>query len=157
MRATAIVLGAGLVLATALAPQSAVANDSLAWMAGQWCGTAGSLEVEEVWLPERDGRLHGVGRAFKDGTLVSFEFMRIDNDDAGVQTYYAQPGGNPQTAFKRTDGGADWVRFENPENDFPHRVEYRHADASSMRAEISGPGADGKTMAVPFEFRRCER
>ncbi|MDQ2703450.1 MAG: DUF6265 family protein [Pseudomonadota bacterium] len=154
---TSIVLGAGLALATALVPQPAAASDDLAWLAGQWCGTAGSLEVEEAWLPERDGHLHGVGRALKDGKVVSFEFMRIDKDDAGVPTYHAQPGGNPQTAFKRTDGGEDWVRFENPENDFPHRVEYRRTDENSMRAEISGPGDDGKTMTIPFEFRRCER
>lgn len=147
----------GVVLALAASPTIAGGSgDSLAWMAGQWCGTAGTLEVEEAWLPERDGKLHGVGRAFKDGAIASFEFMRIGADDGGVQTYYAQPGGQPQTAFKRTDGGEDWIRFENPDNDFPHRVEYRRNGDDRLRAEIAGPGADGKTMTIPFEFRRCE-
>ena len=86
--------------------------------------------------------------------MVSFEFLRIAEID-GVPTYHAQPGGRAPTAFKRSDGGAQWVRFENPAHDFPQRIEYRR-DGDLLNAVISGPGKDGKTQQVPYALKRCD-
>lgn len=155
MRMRRILAGCGLALATALAAAQAQApaDQGLGWMAGQWCAANGAIDIEETWLPERGGQLHGVSRMIKDGAVASFEFMRIQADD-GTPTYFAQPGGREATAFRRTGGGPGWVRFENPAHDFPRRVEYRRK-GDGLHAEIAGPGRDGRTMTVPFEFRRC--
>jgi hypothetical protein len=126
----------------------------LDWLAGQWCGGEGSERVEEHWMsPAKNGELLGLSRTLKDGRMASFEFLRIGDVD-GVPTYLAQPGGRPPTAFKRTDGGERWVRFENPAHDFPTRIEYRR-EGETLQAQVGGKGRDGKEMRFTFDFVRC--
>lgn len=128
-------------------------TDPLDWLQGDWCGGTGDERIEEHWLPAHGGLRLGVARTLKGARTSNFEFLRIDVVD-GVATYIAQPDGAPPTAFKRTAGGANWVRFENPEHDFPKRVEYRRTDAA-LHAEIAGPGEDGKEIVVGFDYTAC--
>ncbi len=72
----------------------------------------------------------------------------------GTQSYIAQPGGRPPTAFRRTAGGERWVRFENPEHDFPRRIEYRR-EGDALHAEIAGPDENGKEIVISFDYSRC--
>lgn len=145
--------GCGLVLATMLGHAHGAPDTVPGWMAGHWCGGEDGISIEETWLPERGGSLHGVSRMARGDVVLSFEFLRIADDD-GVPTYFAQPGGRSATPFRRIDGGADWVRFENPAHDFPQRIEYRR-EGDGLRAEIAGPGRDGTTRTILFEYQRC--
>ena len=140
------------VLALAAAPASA-ADDSLAWLAGQWCGGEGGQRIEEVWLPAHDGGSLGMSRTSAGGRLIAFEFMRIANVDGKV-SLLAQPGGEPATEFARTGAGPGWIRFENPRHDYPQRIEYRRK-GNQLIAEIGGPGADGKEAVVNYRYARC--
>ena len=79
--------------------------------------------------------------------------MRIETRD-GATHYIAIHDGQPPTPFKLTASGADWARFENPQHDFPKRVEYRRV-SSGLHAEIAGPDKNGKEAVIPFDFRRC--
>lgn len=151
MRTTRSVAVAILALAAAVPTQASAGN--LTWLSGRWCGGAGSERVEEIWLEPNGEHLLGVSRTTKDGQLASFEFLRIGPGDR-VPTYFAQPGGRPPTAFAHTDGGDAWVRFENPAHDFPQRIEYRR-DGDRLRAEIAGPGDDGKELVIGFDYTRC--
>jgi hypothetical protein len=127
---------------------------SLDWLAGQWCGGEGGERVEEHWTsPAKNGELLGLSRTLKDGRMASFEFLRIGDVD-GVPTYLAQPGGRPPTAFKRSDGGERWVRFENPAHDFPTRIEYRR-EGEALQAVVGGKGRDGKDTSFTLDFVRC--
>ncbi|WP_146909390.1 DUF6265 family protein [Arenimonas daejeonensis] len=147
-----IALGVSILLsASALA--AAPAQD-LGWLAGDWCGGDAGETIEESWLAPRGGELLGLSRTSKSERMVAFEFLRIVAVD-GVPTYLAQPGGRPPTAFTRSAGGDRWVRFENPAHDFPQRIEYRR-DGDSLRAEIAGPGDDGKETVIGFDYRRCQ-
>ena len=96
----------------------AAQTDGLDWIQGDWCGGAGNERIEEHWLSSHGGLRLGLGRTLNGSRTASFEFLRIDTVDS-VITYIAQPEGAPPTAFKRTAGGKDWVRFENPQHDFP--------------------------------------
>ncbi len=148
-----MVCGATL-LAGTLGWQPAVAADSdLDWLAGQWCSQGDGMQIEESWLPAVGGSLHGLSRTTKGGQVRSFEFMWIARID-GVPTFHASPNGMSATAFARSDGGADWVRFENVAHDFPNRIDYR-TRAGRLLAEISGPGRDGKPMTIGFDYARC--
>jgi hypothetical protein len=142
-----------LLVAGTAAAQDIGGGPGLAWLEGRWCGGDASTRVEETWLPDHGDMHFGVSRTVRDGRVVAFEFLRITVVD-GTATYLAQPGGRPPTAFARTDGGEHWVRFENPQHDFPTRIEYRRT-GDSMTAEIAGPGRDGQEQAIAFEFRRC--
>lgn len=127
---------------------------SLDWISGHWCADLGQETVEEFWLPPHGAVVIGVSRTLSDSQTAGFEYLRIVDID-GVPSYVAQPGGRPPTTFKRTAGGERWIRFENPEHDFPQRIEYRRA-GDALHAEIAGPGEDGSETVIAFEYRRCD-
>jgi hypothetical protein len=140
--------------ASSLAAESAAPPD-FGWLNGYWCAESGGRLVEEYWLPavSDPSLLVGVSRTVKGGKTVNFEFLRIERD-AGGANYLAQPQGAPPIPFRLTASGENWARFENPQHDFPKRVEYRRT-AGGLHAEIAGPGEDGKDLVIPFEYQPC--
>lgn len=126
---------------------------AFSWLSGHWCSQSEAQLIEEYWLPPEGSLVLGVGRTVKAGKTVTFEFMRIETRD-GVTNYLAMHDGLPAVAFRLTASGADWARFENPQHDFPKRVEYRRT-SSGLHAEIAGPGKGGKEVVMPFDYRRC--
>lgn len=140
-----------LLLLTTASAANAPAPD-FSWLSGHWCSQSGDQLVEEHWLPPSANLVVGMGRTVKGGKTVSFEFTRIEIR-GGEINFIALPGGKQETAFRLTASGAGWARFENPQHDFPRRVEYRRVGAG-LHAEIAGPG-DGKEVVIPFEYRAC--
>jgi hypothetical protein len=126
---------------------------TFAWLSGHWCSQTGDELLEEFWMPAEGDIALGVGRTVKAGRVKTFEFMRIRTRD-GETNYIAIHEGQPETAFRLTASGPDWARFENPQHDFPRRVEYRRT-SSGLHAEIAGPGKDGKEVVIRFDYRRC--
>jgi hypothetical protein len=123
------------------------------WLSGHWCDREAGDGSEEFWLPPAGGMMIGIGRTATPGRPTQFEFLRIEAAD-GVATYFGQPQGVPATAFARSAGGSDWIRFENPSHDYPTRIEYRR-EGEALHARIAGPGAGGKEHSIAFEFVRC--
>lgn len=146
--------GAALALALAAGPAAAGQPEAgLSWMAGHWCSEAQGRRIDEVWLPEAGGALHGLSRTVRGGKVESFEFMRIVSD-GDTASFHVQPNGAAPTVFVMADRGDGWIRFGNPAHDFPNRIEYRR-DGDRLLAWISGPGRDGKDVRIPFEYRAC--
>src|SRR3546814_10031280 len=125
----------------------------LDWLAGDWCSEADGRRIEEIWLPEAGGMLQGMARTVRDAEVESFEFMRIVSD-GGATSFHAQPNGAPPTVFTMVASGEGWIRFENPEHDFPNQVEYRR-EGDRLSAWIAGPGPDGAQVRIAFEYRAC--
>ncbi len=147
-----------LISATLAAPLIGSANDqaanpSLDWLAGHWCADVGGKTVEELWLPPHGGVLVGLSRTISSDQTTGFEYFRIA-DLEGVQNFIAQPGGRPPTSFKRAAGGGAWVRFENPDHDFPQRIEYRR-EGDALHALIGGPGENGEDAVISFDYSPC--
>jgi hypothetical protein len=153
LRRPFLVLSALSVAACAAAPAADSPPRAFAWLSGHWCSQSEGQLIEEYWLPPGGSLVLGVGRTVKAGKTVTFEFMRIETRD-GATNYLAMHDGLPAVAFRLTASGADWARFENPQHDFPKRVEYRRT-SSGLHAEIAGPGKDGKEAVIPFDYRRC--
>ena len=147
-----VVLGAGLALGASAAT---AATAELDWLAGQWCGGSAERKIDEVWLPEAGGTLLGMSRTVLGGNTASFEFMRIVSED-GIPQLRVQPGGAAEVAFTRSAAGDGWIRFDNPANDFPTRIEYRR-EGDALHAFIAGPGRDGTDVRIPYDYRRCGR
>jgi hypothetical protein len=136
-------------------PAEAASVEPLAWMQGSWCGKDQDQLIEETWmLPQADEAI-GMSRTVQSGRQVTFEFMRIAKIE-GKDTLFAQPNGEPPTMFARTDGGADWIRFENPKHDYPTRIEYRRTK-TGLHAEIGGPGAENKEEVISYDYLPCGR
>lgn len=140
-------------LLTLLSPLPLSAAPALPdWLVGRWCGEQAGRQTEEAWLAPAGGMMLGVARSIGKEE-ASFEYLRIVEVD-GVPAYIAQPQGHPPTVFKLTAAGADWVRFENPQHDFPQRIEYRR-NGDALHAEIGGPGDAGKETVIDYGFQRC--
>jgi len=129
------------------------ANPALDWMAGHWCVDMGGDIAEELWLPPHGGVMVGLGRTRNSERTTGFEYLRIVDLD-GVQSFIAQPGGRPPTSFWRTAGGEHWIRFENPDHDFPQRIEYRR-EGKVLHAEVGGPGENGEEAVINFDYGPC--
>ena len=146
----------GVMLALAASAGAATGGEAkLDWFAGHWCGERDGTRIEEAWLPEAGGSLLWMSRTLKDGRAASFEFMRIVSED-GIPQLRVQPGGAAEVAFTRSAAGDGWIRFDNPANDFPTRIEYRR-EGDALHAFIAGPGRDGTDVRIPYDYRRCGR
>ena len=133
---------------------AAGSDSTIDWIAGHWCGEFGDDTIEEIWLQPHGGVAVGLGRSLKGDKTTGFEYFRIA-DIEGVRSFIAQPGGQPPTVFKKTDDGESWVRFENPDHDFPRKIEYRR-NGDTLHAEVSGPGGDGSESVIHFEYHLCD-
>jgi hypothetical protein len=155
MRNASLLLPA-LALLAAMVPKPAAAADplaELAWMAGDWHGKDGPVEMEERWTEPRGGLMLYVHRDVKDGKAVAFEFGRIAPGPDGVITYFASPGGNPATLFKMVESRGKRVVFENKQHDFPKRILYWLADDGRLHARVEGDPAD-KEHAMEWAWTR---
>ena len=147
------ILAALCAFATFACAANAPPAHSFTWLSGHWCSQIDGELIEEYWMPAEGDLALGVGRTVKAGRIKTFEFMRIQTRD-GVTNYIAIHEGQPETSFRLTASGQDWARFENPQHDFPKRVEYRRT-SFGLHAEIAGPGKDGKEVVIPFDYRHC--
>ena len=137
-------------------------------MAGHWVGTSTSGTYEETWLPPEGGMMVGVHRDVKKDGSVFYEFLRIEERDAGIY-YVAKPSNQPEGEFrlKTVRADADGVSpgspqasarivvavaiFENPAHDFPQRIIYEQMADGALRASIHG-SVDGKDRWGTWEY-----
>ena len=137
----------------------AVAKDtdlsSLSWMAGNWNGVQGGVEMEEFWQQPRGNTMLGLHRDVAGGRTVSFEFMRIEATPEAI-TYWASPGGRPATPFRLIEQKGKRAVFENAKHDFPQRVIYWLDDDGALHAKIEGT-MNGKPAAEEWTWRRASR
>lgn len=112
----------------------------LAWIVGEWQGTADGATTSELWCPGIDGGLLGHNRTVVEGKEVAFEWLAIAPHASGA-VYLARPGGrSPATPFPRIEPHVPLaVVFENPENDFPRRLQYQQI---AFALEVAATGKD---------------
>lgn len=148
----AALIGFSLVLPVAVANGDTTLKQ-FEWISGHWCSESNGERIEEIWLPPHGNLMLGMSRTLAGELTSSFEYLRIVMEDHHP-SYVAQPGGRPPVKFLRSDGGKYWVRFENPDHDFPTRIEYRR-QGDTLHAMIGGPGEDGKEFEIPFQYTPC--
>ncbi len=108
----------------------------IAWLSGHWRSEKPGSMSEELWMPARGRIMLGLNRNVRGKAHGQFEYLRIVQTK--IDTYYwASPGGGKQTPFKMTKATEDHVVFENPEHDFPKRIEYRRK-GDTLTAQIFG-------------------
>ena len=135
----------GLLMAAGITPVA----DHLEGILGCW--TDDRRSSVEAWSKTEEGDLLGFGVSWNDEGLAAWETLQIRRSkDATVLTAY--PGGSPSTAFQMVALESGYVRFENPEHDFPQVIEYRWT-ASSLDARVSHLDND---KALEFRKIRCE-
>ena len=138
-------------LSTGFAGQSGKPTlDSLSWMAGSWSGAARGVEMEEHWTSPKGNSMVGIHRDIGKGRTVSFEFLRIEQQDDRI-VYLSMPNGrSPATSFPLKEVTGTRVVFENPAHDFPQRIIY-WKDGNDLRARIEGT-INGKAASEEWRW-----
>jgi hypothetical protein len=127
--------------------------DALAWLAGSWAGVVDGGRVEEHWTVPAGGSMLGMNRTVVGGSTIFHEYLRIEVGDEGI-VYLASPRGqHPPTAFALAALREREVAFENPEHDFPRRIEYWR-DGESLHARIEGT-QDGEARSSEWTMLRA--
>jgi hypothetical protein len=108
-----------------------------AWLSGTWRMTDSKMVSEEIWSASSGTLMTGMHRdVFASGKKTWFEFLRIEQRGDDL-VYVAMPGGSPPTEFRATSVGESRIAFENPEHDFPKKIEY-YRDGPRLCATVSG-------------------
>lgn len=125
------------------APSSGPTLADVAWVIGDWETPPDEhgCTFHERW--QRDGEALYTGHSHETCPTETeeepfVEDLRIEADERGL-VYVAWPTGQERTQFALTSGDADGFVAENPDHDFPTRIEYRYT-ATGIDAIVSGPG-----------------
>ena len=127
--------------------------DQLQWLVGEWKGewkNANNVGVIlESWQQTSALTFEGVGiRLASNGEEVDREWLRI----LGMkdQIFYLAKVDHNQlpVPFILTHCRDDYLRFQNPEHDFPKQIIYQKTDANTLVVTISDGGS--QSSAITF-------
>lgn len=131
---------------------------SLDWMLGEWQYSNQSMVFTEAWEYSTDSMLFvGMGIAYKNEKIVSQEEIRIEMID-GVLHYIVtvkDHNENKAIPFRLTNATKNSVTFENPEHDFPQKIEYTLINKDSIHAVVSSSSKE-KIRKLEFHFSRIQ-
>jgi hypothetical protein len=125
---------------------------SLGWLGGCWEFKTQAVHHQEQWLSPAGGTMIGMGRMVKNGKLAFFEFMELRQDGPNL-VFTAHPSGQKTTTFQVTAASATEATFENPDHDFPQKIEYRLTKPDFLEVTVSGL-VKGKNRVERFQFTR---
>ena len=130
---------------------------SLAFISGCWeiNDAARRSVVSEQWMSPVGNAMIGMSRTVRNDKMVAFEFLRIVEDETGIN-YISRPSENKEdTAFKLIKWSANEGTFENPAHDFPQRIIYKLTAPDKLAARIEGT-MNGKLTGVDFPMSRVK-
>ncbi|MEM1381323.1 MAG: DUF6265 family protein [Pseudomonadota bacterium] len=112
------------------------------WLEGCWVTQSGASE--EVWAAAGESLLIGYNTVSRDGEVVFFEQLRIEETQEGW-VFFAYPRGRGPTPFALAEQGESSASFANPDHDFPQVLRYsREGDTLTAVASLtSGERAQG--------------
>ncbi|GAB5439876.1 MAG: hypothetical protein Fues2KO_02250 [Fuerstiella sp.] len=136
-------------------PQSMRAQEAgrvqqLRWMLGQWTQSTSRSITHEIWEDVGGGVFRGSGRVLSAADRVerSRESLLLA-EMAGDVYYIAKVKSNPYPVpFKLVDSSAQNAVFENPDHDFPKRLEYRRTEQGGLNVTVSDGGS--KSFVIAF-------
>ncbi|RYY98959.1 MAG: hypothetical protein EOO11_06470 [Chitinophagaceae bacterium] len=133
---------------------------ALDWLAGAWRidppdSTKARGELIEEWRRASDSSFSGRSYMVSGPDTSVFENILLVENGPHL-LYIASVTGqnnNEPVSFQRSDTGTTTFTFINERHDFPQQIRYRRLGTDSLRAEIEGPGPDGRRREV-FVLRR---
>ena len=118
-------------------PDAAERLAALKWLAGDWSGEMWGGVFHAYYSTPEGGRILSYSRLEKGGKSVFYEFEKLDVQKDQV-VYIPFPGGQRKEHFLLTKSAAKSAVFEQPEKDFPTRIEFVR-DGDVLRITLSDP------------------
>ncbi|MDF1696081.1 MAG: DUF6265 family protein [Saprospiraceae bacterium] len=129
-----------------------VKTESPNWLLGNWkrVGEKEGQQTYENWTLVQPDKYKGVGCTVKGKDTIWREDIVLEKE-ADIWAFKVKTQGETTaTHFKVTKLTPTSFICENPENEFPKKIEYRF-DGQNIQAEISGGGP-----TIPFNFVRMK-
>ena len=127
----------------------------LTWLLGSWRTEVEGRVISEHWAAVSTETWEGFGQTRaaappgEPGAAVDSESLRLV-EMAGEVFYLAKVAHNPvPTAFRLSECGEGFAVFENPEHDFPRRLEYR-IEGNGLTVRVSDGVDGGKGFTLRF-------
>lgn len=121
------------------------------WLTGQWERETRRGAVFEEWSITGPTTLSGTGFSIdsKTGERVVSEEILLTR--MGEDFFYIPKvkGNSLPVAFRLVSSSSDHLVFENPEHDFPQRIEYKRTSEGGLHATISDMA---RSKEIPFQF-----
>jgi hypothetical protein len=147
-----------LLISSTPAHAAATLVSDLGWLAGNWIGgsSEGTL-YESHYSTPNGGVIVSASKETRNGRTVSTDF-EIFYQKEGRIIFQPCPNGTkspssfPLVTFETLSRRAV---FENREHDFPQVFIFEQPAADALRITLEGPGKDGATRSIVYEFRRA--
>ena len=123
--------------------------DSLAWLAGKWSGPMWGGEFVATYCAPAGGKVLSFSELKKGDDAAFYEFEVFEAREEGL-VFTPYPRGQKKETFKLTSSEAQKAVFENPEKDFPTRIEYHRKEKDRLVITLSGGGDKTET----FDLKR---
>lgn len=124
---------------------------SINWMLGHWTSDEGKNVTTESWKRVSPETYEGLGETHSKESkqLISSESLRLV-EMANEVFYVAKVAHNEHPiAFKLTQCSSQMAVFENPDHDFPKKLEYQ-LDKNQLTVIVS----DGKEKGFKVSFEK---
>ncbi len=124
--------------------------DAVAFLAGTWCSSpppAGTM-IEEHYTTPSANLVLGTTRYLREGATVGHEITRIEADSTGI-VLTPTPSGQAAVPFRLTESAHGRAAFENPEHDFPARIEYERVGDELVARALGADGAGPEWRMSP--------
>ena len=138
-------------------PVSALADDcssldTISWLTGQWVSVSEKSVTSESWQPLSDSSWEGSGetRDKTSGELRSAESLRLVAMSGEVFFIAKVDHKQYPVAFTLTECGTSGAVFENPDHDFPKKIEYLLQSSGDIHVQVS----DGAEKGFEIRFQK---
>lgn len=122
--------------------------ESLNWLEGTWNRVGTNDFAHERWEKVSSTEWNGWGITFKGADTSFVEKIKIIKQDNNLYYVADVPENQEPVYFKFISMTKNGFVCENPDHDFPKRIEYK-LNGNNLSAIISG---DGKS--IPFNFQK---
>lgn len=124
---------------------------SLQWLHGNWerVNVKPGVNANERWKPDSPFQLTGLGMTIKGSDTLFIEKLQLLVKDNNIYYVADIKENHAPVYFKLTSITPMGFVCENPQHDFPKKIEYQLID-SVLKVKISG---DGKAQGFTFVRR----
>ena len=126
--------------------------NKLNWLEGIWERTnakPGNTGMEK-WVKQSKDVWWGLGISMKGNDTLFAEKLKLVIKDGFIYYVADVPENKQPVYFKMTEITSNGFTCENPEHDFPEKINY-HLDGSKLSAVISGKG---RSITFTFEKKK---
>ena len=127
------------------------------WLIGNWQRVSKEGTLTEAWTQLNDSTFAGRSFFISNGDTLSSELISLEQRNGKL--YYiptlADQNDGKAVVFTITSLTDSSATFENPEHDFPQKIDYRFQKPDSLIAEVSAV-MNGNQKTINFRMGRVK-